>query len=133
MNEDTFGKEIAKTLNTGLNDLKPSVAARLADVRAAALTKQKQPVSVLSFAGVAGSMGKFLDRETRNFRQFALGALLVLGAVGYTYVQSTAYVDSLVDVDSQLLSDELPLDVYMDTNLRDWLMDNSSDSEENLE
>lgn len=125
MREDLFGKKVANLLSTEVDS---KVSARLASARTMALAKQKQEVHALSFAGVSSAFSRAFNREASTLKRYLISALLVFGVLGYTYSQNTTYINSIVDVDSQILTDELPLEVYMDTNLKNWLMDDSSDS-----
>jgi hypothetical protein len=48
-------------------------------------------------------------------------ALLVLAVSGIYSWQDKRRVAELVDIDSQLLTDDLPVDAYVDRNFQAWL------------
>ena len=50
----------------------------------------------------------------------ALG-LLVLSLIGVTYWQIVLQANDIADVDASLLTDDLPINAYLDSNFEAWL------------
>jgi hypothetical protein len=51
---------------------------------------------------------------------------LLLGMWISFYLDSVQYISQLEEVDSALLSDDLPPEAFMDNDLFEWLQDDSS-------
>jgi hypothetical protein len=48
-------------------------------------------------------------------------AALVLGLIGVVYVQTNGVLSNIADIDLGLLTDELPIDAYLDKDFDSWL------------
>ena len=126
MNEERYAYRIRQVLNLGLNDIPPAASRRLEAARHLALAHQKQaePQMVTANAGISsirsGSYIPFLKQT------LAVLALL-LGMWISFYWHSIQYVTELEDVDSALLTDDLPPDAFLDNDFFEWLKDDSSE------
>jgi len=125
MNEMQFGHRIRHLLNQG-TEVRPEIAARLAAARKLALERQRpEPAPALAWAdNIVGRLG--------GWGGFALRVLLPLallagsGAALYTW-QQNRYAAELEEIDAQLLTDELPIDAYLDRGFQNWLRKRSAD------
>lgn len=128
MNEDRIGYRVRQALNHGLKDVPPTASRRLAAARHLALSRQKQPATVLvpASAGAGRRLGN-LDQPTPYLRQMLAVVALLLGMWLSFYWHSVQYVTELEEVDSALLSDDLPPDAFLDDDFISWLTDDSPD------
>jgi len=119
MNELQFGNQIRQALNEGIG-LEARTLERLRAARMAALERHRAaPEFAPVFAeNVAGRFGGAL-RLSR-----ALLVPLLLLALGLAFLH-TAQVNrraaEVVELDTQLLADELPIDAYLDKGFEAWL------------
>ena len=119
MNQETeFGYKTRQILNQGLNSLDGKVAVRLQEARQAALNKQRVPVRGLRLAGIGHSMELALFPHARSL--IAVMAL-VAGATGTYYWNAFEQAREYEEIDSALLSDELPPSAYLDRGFHAWL------------
>lgn len=125
MNEQQFGYKIRHLLNQGLA-LDPAKRERLRAARELALARQRpEPVAALRWADNAvGSLGGWRAVSTRVLLPIAM---LVLALSGIYTWQEQRRVAELVDIDSQLLTDDLPFDAYLDRGFQAWLKSSSAE------
>jgi uncharacterized protein HemX len=121
MNEMQFGNKVRQVLNRGLVGVDDTTAERLRAARERALARQRpEPSPALAWAdNVLGDSGggSFAWRLL-----LALGVALVLGAALYLYNwQQNQRVEELEEIDTALLTDELPIDAYLDRGFQNWL------------
>jgi len=124
MNEERYAHRVRQALNHGLNDISPAAVRRLEAARHLAIAKQKQPVAQLVTAGHA-SLSFGFGSHIPYFKQILAVAALLLGMWLSFYWQSVQYSSALEEVDSALLSDDLPPEALMDNDFFEWLKDNS--------
>jgi len=119
MNEDRFGEHVRQLLNQG-TDIDAATAERLRAARELALSRQRpEPVPALRWAdNVLGSFGGWGGFSLR----LLLPAVLLVAAVTtlYTWQQNQSALES-AEIDAELLSDELPIEAYLDRGFQDWL------------
>lgn len=119
MNEQQFGNKVRHLLNHGLA-LDPAKQERLRTAREQALARQRpEPVSALRWAdNVLGRFDGWWGVSARVLLPLAVLGLAVSGI--YTW-QEKRRVAELAEIDSQLLSDDLPIDAYLDRGFQNWL------------
>jgi hypothetical protein len=130
MNELQFGNRIRHLLNQGLR-LDAAATERLQAARKAALERQRpEPAPALRWAdnvlggwyGVGG-WGAFSARV-------ALSVLvLAAAALGISSWQEKQRLAEIVEIDAQLLTDDLPIDAYLDRGFQNWLKKRADDDE----
>ncbi len=122
MNEQEVAGKIVHHLNAGLGTLRQGTAYQLQSARHAALDRYReapQPMFGLAWAGdIAFRVSHNRYFNGRNV--LALG-LLVLSLVGATYWQFIVQANDIADIDASLLTDDLPINAYLDSNFEAWL------------
>lgn len=121
LNEREFGQSIRHQLNNGLTQLDKPITERLHSARQAALAGVPTPQLALIGAG----------RHTLvwcedHLRPFLMAAGLAIAILCGNYLMSAQRLDELEDIDSALLSDDLPIGAYLDQGFHSWLADTSS-------
>jgi hypothetical protein len=125
MNEQQFGNKVRHLLNQGL-ELDPAKCERLRAARELALERQRpEPAPALRWAdNVLGSFDGWRGLSTRVLLPLAVLVLAVSGI--YTW-QEKRRLAELVEIDSQLLTDDLPIDAYLDRGFQNWLKNRAAD------
>lgn len=119
MNEQHFAYKVRQHLNRGLHELPASTADRLACAREAALVSQKRPVDQT----VLATAGSFLlhHLESPRIRQILVTLALAGCVVSSAFWLSDIHISEQGAIDSELLSDELPLGAFTDKGFAAWL------------
>jgi hypothetical protein len=128
MNEAQFGNKVRHLLNQGLRlGLKnPSrVAERLQAARAQALARQRpEPAPAYAWAdNVLGTLGGWSGLTVRVMLPLVILAAGVSGVYSWQQYQRAAEVE---EIDAQLLTDDLPIDAYLDRGFQNWLKKTSA-------
>lgn len=126
MNEEHFGSRIRHALNHSAADIPLAASRRLEAARHLALARQKQSSAELRTAG-AGSLSIKLGGQTPYLKQVLAIVALLLGMWISFYWHSVQYITELEEVDSALLSDDLPPEAFMDDDFFAWLKDDTSE------
>jgi hypothetical protein len=119
INETEFGNRIREILDQGA-PLDPRIARRLAAARRAALERQR-PEPAPAWKWADNVLGRIEGWGGLSLRILAPLALLVAGAVAVYAWQQNQRLAELEEIDAQLLSDELPIDAYLDRGFQSWL------------
>jgi hypothetical protein len=127
MNEPQFGNRIRQALNRRATQISPQVLERLRAGREQALSRQKieQPERAVALAG--GAFPTFPTfGDSRGWDGFLLrwilpGVVLVAGLGAIYSWQQTFRVAEVEEVDARLLTDDLPIDAYLDRGFQAWL------------
>ena len=119
MNEMQFGNRIRHLLNSA-PALPADQANRLAAARAQALARQRPELSpAFAFADrVLVALGGWTGVSLRVMAPAI--ALIVSVAAIYTWQQNQR-VAEVEEIDAMLLTDELPIDAYLDRGFQNWL------------
>ena len=125
MNEQQFANKLRHALNRGLA-VDKRVAGRLRAARERALARQRtEPASALAWADHAlVLLGGWRGVAARVVLPFAVLLAVVLGGQAWQQNQRLA---ELVEIDAQLLTDELPIDAYLDRGFQAWLKKRRTD------
>lgn len=123
MNEQELAEKIVQHLDQGLGHIKQGTLYQLQSARKAALDRYReapQPVFGLAWAGeiaFRSSHGRYLN--SRNL--LALG-LLLLSLIGVTYWQLVVIQSNdIAEIDASLLTGDLPINAYLDSDFEAWL------------
>ena len=117
MNELRFASRVRQALNRSASALPPVTLERLRAAREQALAARRaeQPALALAGAGAVGGWGGF------SVRWLLPAAALVAGLSAIYVWQQSFRVAEIEEVDTRLLTDELPIDAYLDKGFQAWL------------
>jgi len=119
MNEQLFASKVCQVLDRGTR-IGPMVAERLRTARERALdARRPERAPALAWAdNVLGSIGG----QSGLWLRFVLPAiLLALSVAGiYTWQQNQRLAET-EEIDAELLTDDLPIDAYLDRGFEAWL------------
>jgi hypothetical protein len=119
-----FGNRVRLILNGG--SLDPEVERRLQAARELALSRQRaERAPALALAD--NILGRFGGWTTGLLYIVLSLALLAGGAAGIYSWQQSQRIAELEEIDSQLLTDDLPIDAYLDRGFQNWLKKRSAD------
>lgn len=128
-----FARQMRRALDENAASIPTATVDRLAAARRAALARKKPdavsaPVFVPSFAGVGMPGGmppvELPQRRRSPLRRFALAwplVALVVSLVGIAYWEDQQRTAELADIDAAMLSDDLPLNAYLDHGFNAYL------------
>jgi len=131
--DQEFASRLKEHLDRSAGDLRPGLAYRLQQARAAALgqLEEKRQTAVagglVGAHGLAGGLGTgTLGGGPRRPLQhrIALGlGIAILAAAMFGWYQWKAWqeVEELSDIDAQILTSDLPIDAYVDRGFQNWL------------
>ncbi len=124
-NERLLGSRVRQILNSGMR-LDPHVEERLrASREQALLAKRPERATSLVWAGIPGfGWPVFGELSLRLLVPTFVLAFALLSI--YTWRQDHQ-VAELVEIDTQLLTDDLPIDAYLDKGFEAWLNDRASE------
>jgi hypothetical protein len=119
MNEQQFANKVQQALDERAARLGPALVERLRAARERALASRRaERVPVLSWAdnvlGTGGSGGFWL-------RLVLPVIFVVLGVAGIYSWQQNQRLAEIEEIDAELLTDDLPIDAYLDRGFQEWL------------
>ena len=119
--EREIAQRIVRELDRSAHGIDKDISARLLAAREQALA-QYQQTSVVGMAG-AGTIVSHWFELPASVARYALSlAVLILGLAGIVFWQSSNGSGSeLADIDARLLTDDLPIDAYLDKGFDSWL------------
>ena len=118
--QDELARRIAKLLDESADAVGPAQRERLRAARKLALERHhEQPAPAWAPTWATG-ISRFTERTVFGVQYLIPVAALVLGLAGVAYMHSTPTTD-IADIDAALLTDELPLDAYLDQGFDSWL------------
>jgi len=119
MNELQFAARIRHLLNQG-TQLDPALAQRLRAARENALARQRaERASVLVWAD--NVFGNGWGWGSLSARVVLPVVMLAVAAFGIYRWQESQRLAEVVEIDTQLLTDDLPIDAYLDRGFQNWL------------
>jgi nucleotide-binding universal stress UspA family protein len=128
VNEASVGRIVKSALDSGLT-LSPDIAARLKVARERALDRQRVRASELVLAQADRTVGRSGGPSSVWPRILLPAAFLVAAAYGLQYWQeaqqaakaSAQQASDLADIDSGVLTGDLPIKAYLDEEFDTWL------------
>jgi hypothetical protein len=121
--EQELARKLVQHLDHGVDRLAPDVRERLTTARRAALSQyreQSAPVLGLSWAGQA--IGRLSANRFYEGRSLVVVATFMLALAGIAWWQvSINPVNDIAEIDTSLLTDELPVNAYLDKGFDSWL------------
>ena len=128
MNELHFASRIRQILNQGSLDAR--VAAKLRAARELALSRQRpepQPAFRPAVRWAGNVLGEGWSWGGLSARVLLPVVALAVAAVGIYRWQENQRLAEVVEIDSQLLTDDLPIDAYLDRGFQNWLKKRAAD------
>ena len=116
--EKQFGHRIRTILNQGTQEVRPEVAQRLAAARERALERRGAEPAVAWADNVTGAGTGWAGLALR----ILVPLLLLVACAGAIYTwQQNQRAAEIEEVDALLLTDDLPIDAYLDRGFQSWL------------
>lgn len=118
--EERTGKEIAKLLNRSLGEIGPNTLYRLQLARRAALENYRPAKKIFHVgAGVSAQGGhNWFPFHTSKLLLSITVLLILLVSI---YWKANHEVDEKAAIDTMILADDVPVDVYLDDEFDIWL------------
>ena len=125
MNEQDkeLARKIVGHLNDGTNELPATTRGRLEAARKLALSRYPaEPATVGVLASTGAAWARFSGDHPAALR-YALGvAALAAALIAVTYWQTrSSPPNELAEIDTKILTDELPINAYLDKGFDSWL------------
>jgi len=120
--EDELARRVVQRLDEGAARLDTGTRERLAAARRVALARYREaPATVTGMAWAGQTMGRFVGQHVFGTRLAAVVTALVIATAGVVYWQSIAPNGDSADLEIGLLTDELPINAYLDKGFDSWL------------
>ena len=120
--EDELALRIARLLDEGSRgELTPAQRERLARARRLAVSRAQARAQPVLAPAWAGPFSSFTERSVLGVRYLIPFAALLLGLLGVVYVNSGTVSSEMAEIDAGLLTDELPINAYLDQGFDSWL------------
>lgn len=119
--EDELALRIAKLLDEGSEGLTREQRDRLAEARRLAVSRHPARAQPALVPAWAAPLSHFTEQSVLGVRYLVPFAALLLGLLGVVYLNTTTVSSEIVDIDAGLLTDELPLNAYLDQGFDSWL------------
>lgn len=122
---DELATRIVRHLDFGADHVDPTTRERLLEARKVALsryTERAEPAWGLAWAGRAFT--RRAERHLFSVRYLVAGAALIAALIGMAYWQNqngSGPANELAEIDVGLLTDELPINAYLDKGFDSWL------------
>ncbi len=127
--EADFTRRVRRALDEGTANVNDRVSVRLYEARCDALRHQAAPVVATSLAGFGHILSVTFHNHYRGVLAFIA---LAIGALGVQLWQNEQEAAELAEIDSELLSDEVPPSAYTDQGFLEWLNRLSESDEQSL-
>lgn len=120
--EHELAKRIIRILDDSVEQVDAGTRERLRAARQAALARyREQPEPVLSLAWAGAAVGRLSEHRFYSARNLIAVAAVMLALAGIVYWQSMGPANDIADIDLGLLTDELPINAYLDKGFDSWL------------
>ena len=120
--EHELARKIVERLDEGVDRLEAGTRERLAAARRTALSRYREaPEAVLGLAWAGQAVARITEHRLYHTRLMVAVAALVVAMAGVIYWQSMGPANELAEIDTGLLTDELPLNAYLDKGFDSWL------------
>lgn len=120
--ENEFARRIVEHLDKGTDDLEPATRERLLAARKAALRRYRErpaPLFGLTWAGHA--IAQISGHRFYSVRNLIAMTVLLIGLTGLAIWTGLGSSNGIADIDAGLLTDELPINAYLDKGFDSWL------------
>lgn len=122
LDEGRFERRVSAHLSGAARALEPRLVARLASARERAVMAHKlAPRSKVGLRARSTDAMTWLVRS-QAWRPALLALLVLASFVAGEWRMSSQQLDERMRIDTALLSDDLPIDAYLDPGFRAWLL-----------
>jgi len=120
--EQELARKLVQHLDRGVGEIEPGVRQRLAVARNAALARYRVQPQAAHGLALGGRIAAWFDDGHGHARQLVLLSALLLAAAAYFYWPANGGPASeLAEIDVSLLTDDLPVNAYLDKGFDSWL------------
>lgn len=125
--QDEFAKQLTGYLDRGAAELKEGTVYRLQQARGKALARLGHPATAgetrlaPAFAGAGGLRTPAAGSLWKSARLWMGILAIVVASFAYQQWQLYQQVREIEELDTQLLSSDLPIDAYLDRGFQSWL------------
>jgi hypothetical protein len=120
--QDELAGRIARLLEEGADGVAPAARERLFEARQAALARHRDRAAARELVPAwAGPLSDLTESSIFGVRYLIPVAALVFGLAGVIYLNTGGVSHDMADIDVALLTDELPIDAFLDQGLDSWL------------
>jgi hypothetical protein len=119
--QDELARRIVKLLDESAEDIGRDQRERLSAARQAALARHRSAHVAAWVPAWAGTISRLTEHRALGVRYVIPIAALVLGLASVVYVHSNGTSSDIADIDAGLLTDELPINAYLDKGFDSWL------------
>ena len=119
--QDELAKRIVQLLDEATDELGREQRDRLVKARRLALSRLEPKAEPAWAPALAGPLSGITERSVMGIRYMIPIAALVLGLLGVVYMNTTGPSGDIADIDAGLLTDELPLNAFLDQGFDSWL------------
>jgi len=117
--------KIVQLLNSGTDELDQGARERLLNARKVALAHYKdKPEPAWSLDWTGHAVMRFGGHRFEA-RHLVAAAVLSAGLIGVIYWQNRAPANEIAEIDLGLLTDDLPINAYLDRGFDSWLKPSS--------
>jgi hypothetical protein len=121
MNEQDFGRAIAKKLNAGLADMPAEQVSKLNQGRNRAMAAYREPISILGLATVGGPSANSKFGWLVKPMILLPVAIIAIAIVSANIWQDELQNDQNDGIDAAILSQELPIQAFLDNDMETWI------------
>ena len=120
--QDELAGCIARLLDEGAEQLAPAERGRLFEARQLALSRHRARETAREREPAwAGPIANVTEGSIFGVRYLVPVVALVLGLIGVVYMNTGNGSNDLADIDAALLTDELPINAFLDQGFDSWL------------
>ncbi len=126
--ELNFAYKVRHALNESIDNLPPSKIARLAKARNVALSRQKKnsPLKLFILQQVFATGTNHFFNKSFSYLARSIGVtipllILVVGLISISHFEQQQRIKETADLDTAVLSDELPVSAYLDHGFNVYL------------
>ena len=119
--EDRFGRHVAARLTSGTQEMPHDIGERLRIARANAVAHRRQPARQVATVGTSGDAALLGSVWWTRLGAIVPLVALVAGLLAISAIQDEDRASELADVDSALLTDDLPPAAYADPGFAQFL------------
>ena len=120
--DDELARRVVKALDRGAESLDAGTLERLAAARRLALSHHRErPEPVWGLAWATNAISSRGTHRQHGTRYLLAACAFVLAISGFAYWQSTTSSPDFAEIDVDLLTDDLPINAYLDSGFDSWL------------